>query len=148
MNISIGSDHRGYELKLSIKPWLENQGYVLIDAGTDSSESVDYPQFAFEVARTVAAGEADLGILICGTGIGMSIAANKVKGIRAARACTVEDAGMARRHNNANVLCLGADTVGSKGLATRIIQAWLQANFEEGRHQRRLQKISEFEGER
>jgi len=144
MTIAIGSDHRGYELKNTLNNWFKNS-HEIVDVGTDSAESCDYSDFALKVAQKVGSGEAELGILICGTGIGMSIAANKVKGVRAARVCTVKDAEMTKRHNNANVLCLGADTGVDEDLAKGIITAWLEVEFEGGRHERRIGKITEFE---
>ncbi len=145
MIIAIGSDHRGFNLKESLKTWLHLQGYETIDLGTDSEESVDYSDFALDVGKTVADGKANLGILICGTGIGMSIAANKVKDIRAARVCTVRDAEMSKRHNNANLLCFGADTGIDVKLAQDMIFAWLKHDFEAGRHLRRVDKITSYE---
>jgi ribose 5-phosphate isomerase B len=143
MNIAVGADHRGYTLKNSLKTWLHLQGHRLVDVGTDDPGSTDYPDYALELGRLVAKGEARLGILICGTGIGMSIAANKVKGVRAARVCTEQDAEIARRHNNANVLCFGADS--GEMLAQKMVTAWMQAGFEGGRHERRVEKITAFE---
>jgi len=145
MTIAIGSDHRGFNLKNALRTWLEREGHEVSDVGTESAESCDYPDYALGVARKVAGGEAELGILICGTGIGMSMAAGKVAGIRAARVCTSKDAEMAHRHNNANVLCFGADTGVDETLARRIIQAWMDAEFEGGRHQRRVGKITAYE---
>ncbi len=144
MTVAIGSDHRGYELKMALIKWL-NENHEIIDAGTDSVGSVDYPDFALKVARLVSEGEAQLGILICGTGIGMSIAANKIHGVRAARVCTVKDAEMCKRHNDANVLCMGADTGIGEKLAREMIEVWIGASFEGGRHQRRVDKIRDFE---
>lgn len=147
MKISIGSDHRGFQLKNSLKTWLESEGQQVFDAGTDNPESVDYTDFALKVAIMVGEGRSDLGILICGTGIGMSMAANKVKGIRAARVCTEKDAEMTKRHNNANVLCFGADTGVDKELARRMVEVWMSNEFEGGRHDRRIGKISRYEDE-
>jgi ribose 5-phosphate isomerase B len=145
MNIAIGADHRGYKLKNSLKTWLHLQGHQLVDVGTDDPGSTDYTDYALEVGRLVAKGEAELGILICGTGIGMSIAANKVEGVRAARVCTEQDAEIARRHNNANVLCFGADSGVDEVLAQKMITAWIETGFEGGRHERRIGKITAFE---
>lgn len=145
MTIAIGSDHRGFELKNSLVKWLEEQGHSIDDVGTDSPESTDYTDYAIQVGRLVGKGDVELGILICGTGIGMSMAANKVKGVRAARVCTVKDAEMTRRHNDANVLCFGADAGVDEALAQKMIRAWMAAEFESGRHQRRIGKISDFE---
>jgi ribose 5-phosphate isomerase B len=147
MHIAIGSDHRGYNLKSSLTTWLETKGHQVINVGTESVESTDYTDYALEVGQLVAKGDTRLGILICGTGIGMSMAANKVKGIRAARVCTVKDAEMTRRHNNANVLCFGADTGVDEDLAREMVTAWMQAEFEGGRHERRVGKIMAFENE-
>jgi len=148
MIIAIGSDHRGLKLKNSLFAWLESQGHDVRDLGTASAESTDYADYAFEVAGHVGRGDAGLGILICGTGIGMSIAANKVKGVRAARVCTERDAEMSKRHNNSNVLCFGADTGVSEELARKMIGAWIGAKFEGERHARRVGKITDFEKSR
>ncbi len=145
MNIAIGSDHRGFALKNSLAKWLESRGYNVVDIGTEDPTSTDYPDYAFRVAEMVSNGNAELGILICGTGIGMSMAANKVKGIRAAKVCSEKDAQMARRHNNANVLCFGADTGVDEALAQRMIATWMENEFEGGRHERRVEKITAFE---
>jgi len=147
MHIAIGSDHRGYNLKSSLTTWLETEGHQVFNVGTESVESADYTDYALEVGQLVAKGNTRLGILICGTGIGMSMAANKVKGVRAARVCTVKDAEMTRRHNNANVLCFGADTGVDEALAQGMIAAWMNAEFEGDRHQRRVEKITAFENE-
>ena len=148
MKIAIGSDHRGYDVKRRIRSLLEQMGHTVLDLGPQSNESVDYPDFAFQVASAVAEGRVDRGILVCGTGIGMCIAANKVKGVRAAPchdSITVE---MSRRHNDANVLCLSADLLGEE-LIGRIVRLWLETEFEGGRHARRVEKITRFEaGER
>ncbi|MBC8449012.1 MAG: ribose 5-phosphate isomerase B [Chloroflexi bacterium] len=140
MRIAIGSDHAGYVLKAEIACWLVEQGYQVRDLGTGNAEdSVDYPDFARAVAQAVAAGECDLGIAICGTGIGVSITANKVPGVRAAVCTDTYMARMSRQHNDANVLCLGGRVVGI-GLALDIVAAWLSASFEGGRHARRVAK--------
>jgi ribose 5-phosphate isomerase B len=146
MRIAIGSDHRGYDVKRRIRSLLEQMGHEVLDFGPDSSESVDYPDFAFQVAQAVAEGRVERGVLVCGTGIGMCIAANKVKGVRAAPchdSITVE---MSRRHNNANVLCLSADLLGEE-LIGRIVRLWLETEFEGGRHARRVEKITRYEAE-
>lgn len=145
--IALGADHGGYELKQAILAHLREQGYAVQDFGTDGPASVDYPDYAIPLARAVAAGEYDLGILICGTGIGMSIAANKVRGARAAACSDTYSARMSRQHNNANILCLGGRVLGL-GLALDIVDAWLGAEFEGGRHARRVGKITDVETNR
>lgn len=144
MIVAIGSDHAGFELKEMVKKWLDERGCQIIDVGCYDTKSVDYPVFGEKVAREVARGGADLGVLICGTGIGMSITANKIKGIRAALCGDTFSARAARAHNNANVLILGARVVGP-GLARDIVEAFLDTGFEGGRHERRLQMIAELE---
>lgn len=144
---AIGCDHAGTELKLALANVLEAEGYVVRDVGTDGSESVDYPDFAHEVAKLVAGGEASVGLLVCGTGIGMSIAANRHPGVRAALCGDVFSARLTRLHNDANVLCVGARVVGG-GLAEDILRAFLAARFEGGRHERRVGKIELPDGER
>jgi ribose 5-phosphate isomerase B len=142
--IVLGSDHAGLGLKAEAVRLVEEMGFEVSDLGTTSAESVDYPDFAARVAAEVAAGRARLGILVCGTGIGMSIAANKVRGIRAAHCVTEFDARMARAHNDANVLCIGARVLGP-GLASEVVRAFLEQPFEGGRHQRRIDKITGME---
>ena len=144
MKIAIGSDHRGFEAKKRLVDHLRNLGHEVIDVGTDGCGSVDYPDFAFQVATKVSAGEVERGILICGTGIGMCIAANKVKGVRAAPCHDSITAEMSRRHNDANVLCLSADLLGEE-LIDRMARIWLETEFEGGRHARRVDKITRFE---
>ena len=145
MKIAIGSDHGGYELKQKFIEELKNQYQVeVIDCGCDSTDSVDYPDYGRKVGETVVSGQADRGIVICGTGIGISISANKVPGVRAALCTNEYMAMMTRKHNNANVLALGARVVGDE-LAKDILRVWLTTEFEGGRHQRRLDKISEIE---
>ena len=144
MRIAIGSDHRGYPLKQSILPMLEELGHQWEDRGCYSSEPVDYPDVAERVARAVSEGEADYGLLVCGTGIGMSIAANKVPGVRAALCAYPYSARMARQHNDANVLCVGGALLG-EWLAKEIITAYLSSGFEGGRHSRRIEKIRNIE---
>jgi len=144
MIVAIGSDHAGFELKEMVKQWLGERGCRVIDMGCYDTQSVDYPVFGEKVAREVVSGEADLGVLICGTGIGMSITANKIKGIRAALCGDTFSARAARAHNNANILILGARVVGP-GLARDIVEAFLDTGFEGGRHERRLQMIAELE---
>ena len=144
MRIAIGSDHRGYAAKQRIKALLLEMGAKLIDHGTESGEACDYPDIGLVVAHDVAEGRADRGILFCGSGIGMSITANKVRGIRAALCHDELTAQMARRHNDSNVLCLPADLVGD-ALMQSIVRVWLQTEFEGGRHQRRVNKIIAYE---
>ena len=140
----IGSDHGGLNLKTALKSYLNRRGIEIKDAGTDNADSVDYPHFGLKVAETVASGAADLGILVCGTGIGMSIAANKVPGIRAALVTDVFMARMAREHNNANILVLGGRVLDEQK-ACDLVGAWLDAAFEGGRHQGRLDLVTEIE---
>jgi ribose 5-phosphate isomerase B len=142
MKISIGSDHAGVDLKNLIINSVKDIDFI--DVGTNSTDSCDYPDYILKVASTVKKGEADLGIAICGTGIGASIVANKVKGIRAALCFNEFMAEMSKRHNNANVLVLGARVIGVD-LALRIVERWLKSEFEGGRHQRRLDKIAAIE---
>ena len=142
--IIIGSDHVGVALKTSLNSYLKRRGFEVTDAGTNGDASVDYPDFGRKVAETVIAGEAELGILICGTGIGMSIAANKIPGIRAALVTDVFMARMAKEHNNANVLVLGGRVLDEQK-ACDLVGAWLDSTFEGGRHQMRLDKITALE---
>src|SRR5436190_6249989 len=144
MKIAIGSDHRGYDVKRRIVTSLRQLGHEVLDLGPEGNESVDYPDFAFQVARAVSEGGVDRGILICGTGIGMCIAANKVRGVRAAPCHDSITAEMSRRHNDANVLCLSADLLGEE-LIERMLRIWLETGFEGGRHARRVDKITRFE---
>jgi ribose 5-phosphate isomerase B len=144
MKISIGSDHRGYQAKQRIKALLLGLDVQVVDHGTNSGEACDYPDIGFAVARDVVSGAADWGVLFCGSGIGMSITANKVSGVRAALCHDELTAQMARRHNDANVLCLPADLVGD-ALMQSIVRVWLETKFEGGRHARRVQKIIEYE---
>jgi ribose 5-phosphate isomerase B len=142
--VAVGADHAGFALKEDLKGYLKEQGYEVLDVGTDALESVDYPDFAAAVAEAVAAGEVPWGLLICGTGIGMAIAANKVAGVRAACCGDPFSARMARAHNDANVLTMGGRVVGV-GLAREILQAWLASAFEGGRHARRTAKVRALE---
>ena len=142
MRVSLGADHKGFELKDKIKKYLVELGHEVTDFGTNSSESVDYPDFGFRVAESVAKGEVDFGITVCWTGNGMNIAANKVKGIRSALCLNEEMAVLARAHNNANVLALAAKFIPEE-LARKILDAWLSTEFEGGRHARRLEKIKD-----
>jgi ribose 5-phosphate isomerase B len=144
MKISLGADHKGYELKEKIKKYLLELGHQVTDFGTDSTQSVDYPDFGFKVAESLAKGESDFGIVFCWTGNGMNIVANKVKGIRSALCLNEEMASLARAHNNANVLALSSKFV-SEELAKRILDVWLSTEFEGGRHKQRLDKIKAFE---
>ncbi len=146
MKVAIGSDHAGYHLKEKIKEFLISKGYQVIDFGTDSEDSTHYPIFARDVALAVQRGEADRGILVCGTGIGMSITANKFKGIRAALCLNEYMARMSRLHNDANVLCLGDRVLGEE-LALSIVEVWLETPFEGGRHQKRIELIADIEKE-
>ncbi len=139
--IVVGSDHAGLALRHEAMRVARDKGFDVLDVGTFSGDSVDYPDYARQVGEAVAAGRARLGILVCGTGIGMSIAANKVKGVRAALCGSEFEARMARAHNDANVLCLGERVLGG-GLAASIVAAFLDAPFEGGRHQRRVDKIA------
>lgn len=145
MKVAIGCDHGGLDLKETVISVLKEMGLEYEDFGTYDRNSVDYPDFAAKVGEAVASGQCQQGILICGTGIGMSIAANKIPGIRAAVCNEVYSAKMARAHNNANVLCLGARVVGP-GVAAEIVKAFLTGAFEEGRHARRVEKIALLEG--
>jgi len=144
VKIAVGSDHAGLELKEYLKGILIRENYEVTDYGTDSPQSVDYPDYGFKVAKDVADGKADRGILVCGTGMGMSIVANKVKGIRAALAYDTYTAVQSRKHLDANILVLGERVTG-KGLAEEIMKAWLSADFEGGRHSGRIAKIEKFE---
>ncbi|QQE78802.1 ribose 5-phosphate isomerase B [Alicyclobacillus sp. SO9] len=144
MKVGIGSDHAGYRLKKLLLPMLEKEGFELTDVGTYSEDSVDYPDFAVQVAKGVASGEYDRGVLICGTGLGMAISANKVSGIRAVTVHDTFSAEMARRHNNATVMTMGERVIGP-GLAAEIVKVFLTTEFEGGRHQRRVDKMTEIE---
>ncbi len=142
--IVLGADHGGYELKNAIKAHLEARGFEAVDVGTNSGESCDYPVFASRLCKKLQNGEADLGILICGTGIGMSMAANKHRGIRAACCSDTFSARLTRLHNNANVLCLGARVLGT-GLALDLVDQFVDAEFEGDRHIKRLSLIEDIE---
>ncbi|MDP8306366.1 MAG: ribose 5-phosphate isomerase B [Candidatus Chlorobium antarcticum] len=142
MKIAIGSDHAGVEFKKEIAEWLVANGHECKDMGPYTEESVDYPDYAHKVAKAVASGEYEQGILLCGTGLGVSISANKVPGIRAALACRPEFATLARQHNNANVLCMSARFTDSATIVTTL-EHWFAADFEGGRHQRRVEKIEQ-----
>lgn len=142
--IVLGADHGGFELKNQIAAHLSSLGYEVIDVGTNSSDSCDYPVFASRACQKVQSGEAELGILVCGTGIGMSMAANKHKGIRAACCSDTFSARLTRLHNNANVLCIGARVVGT-GLALDLVNEFVGAEFEGDRHVRRLSLVEDIE---
>ena len=144
MKINIASDHAGFELKEAIKAAFPQHEFL--DFGAPSTASVDYPDTGSAAAKAVASGKAELGILVCGSGIGMSIVANKIPGIRAALCCSTDVARLSRLHNDANVLCL-AGRFTAVPYALEIVQAWLETSFEGGRHQKRIQKIKNIEGE-
>lgn len=144
MKIAMGNDHSAIELKETIKAHLEKRGIEVLDLGTNSTESCDYPVYGELVGRAVAGGDADLGIVICGTGLGISLAANKVKGIRACVCSEPYTARLSRMHNNCNVLAFGARVIGDE-MAKMITDQWLDASFEGGRHQRRVDLLMEIE---
>jgi ribose 5-phosphate isomerase B len=144
MRIVIGSDHRGFQVKAKVIEHLRRLQQEVEDAGTTGQESVDYPDIASEVASRVSRGEFERGILICGSGIGMAIAANKFPGVRAAPCHDDLTAEMSRRHNDLNILCLSADMLGER-LIDRMVEIWLKTEFEGGRHARRVEKIGELE---
>ncbi|AUH00234.1 ribose 5-phosphate isomerase B [Prodigiosinella confusarubida] len=144
MKMAIGSDHVGFDMKSGIIQYLSSQGIEVIDVGTNSSTRTDYPIYARKVAESIIAGEVELGILICGTGIGISIAANKMTGIRAVACSEPYSAKLSREHNNTNILAMGARVIGSE-MAKMIIDQWLSARFEGGRHQERIDQISAIE---
>ncbi len=146
-DFAIASDHAGVELKSELSDWLKEHAHSVLDLGPAEQHSVDYPSFASITAERVARGDARLGVLICGSGIGMSIAANKVDGCRAARVCEPVSAGLARQHNNANVLCLGARIIG-RDMAIRCLEAFMNTDFDpgnDGRHRRRVSMITDLE---
>jgi ribose 5-phosphate isomerase B len=144
MRVAIGADHAAYELKEHIRDALLAEGHHVIDFGTNSPDRIDYPDIAAPLARSVVSGSHDVGILVCGTGIGMSVAANKIRGCRAALCADSYSARMAREHNDAHVLCLGSRVVGL-GLAMEIVHAFLAGHFLGGRYGRRLEKIASLE---
>ncbi len=146
MKVAVGSDHAGYRLKEFVKDWLQSKGYEVVDVGTDSEERVDYPEFAKKVASLVSKGEVDRGVLVCGSGIGMSLVANKFKGVRAALCHNIYAAKYSRLHNDSNVLCLGG-RVTAEDLTREILETWFSTEFEEGRHLRRLRQIFRIEEE-
>ncbi|MDW7668294.1 MAG: ribose 5-phosphate isomerase B [Bacillota bacterium] len=143
MKIYLGSDHGGFELKEVIEDYLKEEGYNVEDLGTHNEDSVDYPDYAIKVGEAVVKEEDSIGIVFCGTGIGVSIAANKVKGVRCALCADVFSAEMAKKHNKANVIALGGRVTG-KGLGKRIVKAFLDEKFEGGRHTRRIDKIMNY----
>ena len=143
MKIAIGCDHAGYELKEKVKAKMAAAGHEMIDVGTDSTESVDYPKYGHAVGRAVADGSAERGIAICGSGIGISIACNKVPGVRAALCTSTEMAEMCRRHNNANVICMGARMI-SEELAFAMVDTWMTTEFEGGKHERRINELDDI----
>ena len=142
--IAFACDHGGYELKDTIIKWLKENGYEVVDFGCNSTASVDYPDYALPASQAVAKGECDLGILVCGTGIGMSLCANKVKGIRAACCSETFSAKMTRLHNNSNILCFGARVVGA-GIAIDLVKNFLETEFEGDRHIKRVEKVMAIE---
>lgn len=144
MKIVLGSDHAGYALKAQIKPVIEELGHEVVDVGNHSADSADYADYGIPAAEMVAKGEADRGVIICGTGIGMSISANKVKGIRCALVQDLFTAEVTRKHNDTNVLAMGERVVGP-GIAQEIVKVWLSTEFEGGRHQRRVDKMMNYE---
>jgi len=146
MRIAIGSDHRGHAVRAKLLDLVRRLGHEVVDMGVETSEPVDYPDIAERVARKVVDHEVDRGILVCGTGLGMCIAANKIRGIRAAPCHDDLTAEMSRRHNDLNVLCLSADMLGER-LIDRMVEIWLNTPFEGGRHARRVEKIAALERE-
>ena len=144
MKVAIGADHAGFEVKEKIKKQLEEMNLEVEDLGTNSNDSVDYPDFGAAVGREVASGKADEGIVVCGSGIGIAIAANKIHGVRAAQAWNEETARLAREHNNANVLSIGARVLPESEIP-KIVKAWFDAKFAGGRHEMRVEKINELE---
>jgi len=144
LKVVIGSDHAGYELKEQIKTVLKEKGCDVIDVGTESPASVDYPDFGIKAATLVGRGEVARGVLVCGTGIGMSVIANKVKGVRAALISDLYTAIQSRKHLDANILVLGGRVIG-RDLAAEITRAWIDTSFEGGRHQKRIEKIVQYE---
>lgn len=146
MKIGIGNDHAAVEMKLAIKEYLESLGHEVVNYGTDSNESCNYPEYGAKVGHAVADGEVDCGVLICGTGVGISIAANKVKGVRAAVCSDVTTAHLVKEHNNANIIAFGARIIGIE-LAKDIVKSYLDAEYQGGRHEQRIAMIHEIENE-
>lgn len=141
MNIVVGADHGGYTLKNLIAQWLKEQGHSVVDVGCNSDESVDYPDYALKAVDEIIKGSSEFGILVCGTGIGMSIAANRHYGIRAANCFDENTAALSREHNNANILCLGSRVL-DDDTALKMVKIWLDTEFGGGRHQKRIDKFS------
>lgn len=146
MKIVIGSDHAGFELKDALHAWLREQGHEVVDVGTDSTDSVDYPVFGAAVGRTIASGDADLGVAVCGSGEGICMAANKIPGVRAGVVRTAEDAELIRRHNHANVACFGG-RITAVAEAEHALGVFLSTDFDGGRHQRRVDLLTELDSE-
>ena len=146
MKIVIGSDHAGFELKDALHAWLREQGHEVVDVGTDSTDSVDYPVFGAAVGRTVVSGDADLGVAVCGSGEGICMAANKIPGVRAGVVRTAEDAELIRRHNRANVACFGG-RITAVAEAEHALGVFLSTDFDGGRHQRRVDLLTELDSE-
>jgi ribose 5-phosphate isomerase B len=144
MRVAIGADHRGFAIRVKLVELVRQLGHEVIDVGAFTPDAVDYPDIAADVARKISHGEVDRGILVCGTGLGMCIAANKVRGVRAAPCHDDITAEMSRRHNDANILCLSADMLGER-LIDRMVEIWLNTPFESGRHARRVEKIMQLE---
>lgn len=144
LRMAMGADHAGVGLKEVLRRYLEERGVATIDFGTHNGDSVDYPHYAQKVAEAVTTGHAHHGLLVCGTGVGMGMAANKFRGVRAATVSEPASARLSREHNDANILCLGSRIVGVE-LAKQIVDAWLSASYQNGRHQRRLDQISDIE---
>ena len=144
MKIAVASDHRGFHIKGKILTLLQDLGHETFDFGPENAETVDYPDYAAKVAKAVSTGDIERGILICGTGMGMCITANKFAGVRAASCHDDLTAEMSRLHNNANILCLSADLLGDR-LVNRMVEIWMKTEFEGGRHARRVDKIAEYE---
>jgi len=147
LSVALGADHAGWELKEALKSWLMEAGYQVLDFGTHSPDSVDYPDYAQQVGEAVAVGKVDRGVLVCGTGIGMTMAANKIPGVRAALCGDAFTSRMSREHNDANVLALGGRLTDAD-MGRDILKVWLETSFAGGRHARRVNKIMELEGPR
>ena len=147
LSVALGADHAGWELKEALKSWLMEAGYQVLDFGTHSPDSVDYPDYAQQVGEAVAVGKVDRGVLVCGTGIGMTMAANKIPGVRAALCGDAFTSRMSREHNDANVLALGGRLTDAD-MGRDILKIWLETDFAGGRHARRVNKIMELEGPR